>query len=128
MSSISISENILFAHRSLTKWWDDDVIRHLPVPCNEMRKLCCEIIGMQGDSSSTIEMVDPYHDYNRPFEYTVLMECFEFKVRLVGFLLLVYELLNSVNVTETIGTKIFEIKLSITAIETDFKVSNRGGV
>ncbi|CAB3223688.1 unnamed protein product [Arctia plantaginis] len=67
-------------NRSLTKWWDDDVLRHLPLPCNEMKKLCCEIIGMHGDSSSTIEMVDPYHDYNRPFEYTVLMDCFEFKM------------------------------------------------
>lgn len=56
------------------------MVRHLPLPCNEMRKLCCEIIGMQGDSSNTIEMVDAYNDYNRPFEYTVLMECFEFKV------------------------------------------------
>ncbi|KAG6453120.1 polyphosphoinositide phosphatase [Manduca sexta] len=66
--------------RSLTKWWDDDVLRYLPMPCNEMRKLCCEIIGIQGDSSSTIEMVDPYHDYNRPFEYTVFTESFEFKM------------------------------------------------
>ncbi|XP_028034235.1 polyphosphoinositide phosphatase isoform X1 [Bombyx mandarina] len=66
--------------RSLTKWWDDDVVRHLPLPCNEMRKLCCEIIGIQGDGNSTVEMVDAYHDYNRPFEYTVFMESFEFKM------------------------------------------------
>ncbi|XP_059046307.1 polyphosphoinositide phosphatase [Achroia grisella] len=65
--------------RSLTKWWDDDVLRYVPLPCNEMRKLCCEIIGMQGDSSA-LEMVDPYHDHNRPFEYTVFAECFEFKM------------------------------------------------
>ncbi|RVE46868.1 hypothetical protein evm_008513 [Chilo suppressalis] len=65
-------------NKSLTKWWDDDVVHHLPVACNEMRKLCCEIIGVQGDSS--LEMIDPYHDYNRPFEYTVLSECFEFKM------------------------------------------------
>lgn len=64
--------------RSLTKWWDDDVIRNLPKPSNEMRKLCCEIIGMQGDTA--LEIVDPYQEYNRPFEYTVFMECFEFKV------------------------------------------------
>ncbi|XP_050673839.1 polyphosphoinositide phosphatase isoform X1 [Leptidea sinapis] len=64
--------------RSLTKWWDDDVVRYLPRPCNEMRKLCCEIIGMQGDS--VLEMLDPYQEYHRPFEYTVFMECFEFKM------------------------------------------------
>ncbi|XP_047509279.1 polyphosphoinositide phosphatase [Pieris napi] len=65
-------------NRSLTKWWDDDVIRYLPRPSNEMRKLCCEIIGMQGDTA--LEIVDPYQEYNRPFEYTVFMECFEFKM------------------------------------------------
>ncbi|XP_053612793.1 polyphosphoinositide phosphatase [Plodia interpunctella] len=65
---------------SLTKWWDDEVLRYLPVPCNEMRKLCCEVIGMQGDSSRALEMVDTYHDYHRPFEYTVFAECFEFKM------------------------------------------------
>ncbi|XP_023935391.2 polyphosphoinositide phosphatase isoform X1 [Bicyclus anynana] len=65
--------------RSLTKWWDDEVLKFLPRPTNEMKKLCCEIIGMQGDSSA-LEMIDPYHEYNRPFEYTVFMECFEFKM------------------------------------------------
>ncbi|XP_060803876.1 polyphosphoinositide phosphatase [Amyelois transitella] len=65
---------------SLTKWWDDEVLRYLPVPCNEMRKLCCEIIGMQGDSARALEMLDTYHDYYRPFEYTVFSECFEFKM------------------------------------------------
>ncbi|CAG4985838.1 unnamed protein product [Colias eurytheme] len=64
--------------RSLTKWWDDDVVRYLPKPSNEMRKLCCEIIGMQGDTA--LEMVDPYQEYNRPFEYTVFIESFEFKM------------------------------------------------
>ncbi|KOB69489.1 putative SAC domain-containing protein 3, partial [Operophtera brumata] len=67
--------------RSLTKWWDDAVLRYLPRPCNEMRKLCCEIIGMQGASAA--EMVDPYHDYNRPFEYTSFQDCFEFQVHSV---------------------------------------------
>ncbi|XP_047986430.1 polyphosphoinositide phosphatase [Leguminivora glycinivorella] len=66
-------------NRSLTKWWDDDVLKYLPYPTNEMRKLCCEIIGMQGDAGA-LEMVDTYHDYNRPFEYTVFAECYEFKM------------------------------------------------
>lgn len=65
--------------RSLTKWWDDDVVRYLPVPCNEMRKLCCEIIGVQRDHGRALEMVDPYHDHHRPFEYTVFTDCFEIK-------------------------------------------------
>ncbi|CAH2076255.1 unnamed protein product, partial [Iphiclides podalirius] len=64
--------------RSLTKWWDDEVVKHLPLPCNEMRKLCCEIIGTQGDGA--LEMLDPYQEYNRPFEYTVFTDCFEFKM------------------------------------------------
>lgn len=63
--------------RSLTKWWDDEVLHYLPRPTNEMRKLCCEIIGLQGDA---LEMVDPYHEYTRPFEYTVFEGYFEFKV------------------------------------------------
>ncbi|OWR48279.1 putative FIG4 protein [Danaus plexippus plexippus] len=63
--------------RSLTKWWDDEVLHYLPRPTNEMRKLCCEIIGLQGDA---LEMVDPYHEYTRPFEYTVFEGCFEFKM------------------------------------------------
>ncbi|KAL0831171.1 hypothetical protein ABMA28_002036 [Loxostege sticticalis] len=67
-------------HRSLTKWWDDDVVRYLPVPCNEMRKLCCEIIGVQRDHGRALEMVDPYHDHHRPFEYTVFTDCFEIKM------------------------------------------------
>lgn len=67
-------------NRSLTKWWDTEVLRYLPLPTNEIRKLCCEIIGIQGEGSNTIEMVDPYHDYNRPFEYTIFSECFEFKM------------------------------------------------
>lgn len=53
-----------------------------------MRKLCCEIIGIQGDNNSVIEMVDPYHDYNRPFEYTVFADSFEFKVNLLQRLLI----------------------------------------
>ncbi|KAL4715557.1 hypothetical protein ACJJTC_009183 [Scirpophaga incertulas] len=64
-------------NRSLTKWWDDDVLRYLPRPTDEMRKLCSEIIGVQG---RVPEMVDTYHDYNRPFEYTVFYDCFEFKM------------------------------------------------
>ncbi|GBP83844.1 Polyphosphoinositide phosphatase [Eumeta japonica] len=67
-------------HRSsLTKWWDDDVMQHLPVARNEMRKLCCEIIGMQGEGGA-VEMIDTYHDHNRPFEYTVFMDSFEFEM------------------------------------------------
>ncbi|KAJ2949841.1 hypothetical protein O0L34_g11156 [Tuta absoluta] len=64
-------------NKSLTKWWDSAVVRHLPRPCNEMRKLCCEIIGLQGDA---LEMLDPYHDCHRPFEYTQFQECFELKM------------------------------------------------
>ncbi|XP_028173128.1 polyphosphoinositide phosphatase [Ostrinia furnacalis] len=67
-------------YRSLTKWWDDDVLRHLPVARNEMRKLCCEIIGVQREHSAALEMVDAYSDQHRPFEYTVFAECFEFKM------------------------------------------------
>ncbi|XP_041988138.1 polyphosphoinositide phosphatase [Aricia agestis] len=63
--------------RSLTKWWDGDVSRHLPRPTNEMRKLCCEIIGM---ADGARDMLDPYHEYHRPFEYTVLFESFEMKM------------------------------------------------
>ncbi|CAH0714270.1 unnamed protein product, partial [Brenthis ino] len=65
-------------NRSLTKWWDDEVLKFLPRPSNEMRKLCCEIIGMQGDGA--LEMIDPYHEHTRPFEYTVFTDCFEFKM------------------------------------------------
>ncbi|XP_047530610.1 polyphosphoinositide phosphatase [Vanessa atalanta] len=65
------------SNRSLTRWWDEAAARSLPRAALEMRKLCCEVIGLQGDA---LEMVDPYQEYNRPFEYTVFADCFEFKM------------------------------------------------
>lgn len=67
-------------YRSLTKWWDNDVMKHLPLASNEMRKLCCEVIGIHADNTSALDMVDPYNDYNRPFEYTILSDCFEIEM------------------------------------------------
>lgn len=78
------------------------MMRHLPVPCNEMRKLCCEIIGVQREHSGALEMIDPYHDYNRPFEYTVFAECFEFKVSAV-FLTLAWMLIGKIGVNQDLS-------------------------
>ncbi|XP_048480686.1 polyphosphoinositide phosphatase isoform X2 [Plutella xylostella] len=63
---------------SLTKWWDDDVHRHLPLPTDEVRKLCCEIVGLAGGAGA--EMLDAYSDQHRPDTYTVLADCFELEM------------------------------------------------
>lgn len=60
---------------SLTKWWDDSIVRCLPLSYNEMRKSCCEVVGVSAGEAS-LEMIDIYQDYHKPYEYSVLADWF----------------------------------------------------
>ena len=58
-------------NRTLTQWWDDNLILHLPLPRELAEKCCSELVFNQ----SQLEILD---DYYRPFELTVLQDLFAF--------------------------------------------------
>lgn len=63
--------------KSLTQWWDSDVLKCLPYSYNELTKACTEIIQVQ---TRDVEMIDAYTDYHRPYELSILNELFAYKI------------------------------------------------
>lgn len=63
-------------------WWKPEVMKYLPVSYVEMTKKCFEVVGLEGmnDGSQVLEMVDAYHDFHRPYELSIISECFGFTV------------------------------------------------
>lgn len=57
-------------------------MKYLPISYVEMRKKCFEVVGLEGmnDGSQVLEMVDAYHDFHRPYELSIISECFGFTV------------------------------------------------
>ncbi|XP_011878471.1 PREDICTED: polyphosphoinositide phosphatase isoform X3 [Vollenhovia emeryi] len=63
--------------RLLTQWWDKSVLRCLPYALDEVTKSCSEMIQVQ---NSTEEMIDVYYDYHRPYELSLLLEVYAYKI------------------------------------------------
>ena len=59
------------ASRTLTQWWDDNLINHLPLPRELSEKSCTQLVFNQSHQ----EILD---DYYEPFKLTVLQELFAF--------------------------------------------------
>lgn len=68
---------IVYSNRSLTQWWDTDVLKCLPYAYNDLTKACSEIIQVH---SRDAEMIDAYSDYHRPYDLSVLNDVYAFKI------------------------------------------------
>jgi hypothetical protein len=64
-------------NKSLSQWWDKDILKCLPYAYNDLTKACSEIIQVH---SRDAEMIDAYSDYHRPYELSVLNDVFAFKI------------------------------------------------
>lgn len=67
----------VYTDKSLSQWWDKDVVDCLPYSYNDSTKSCYEIIQVH---SKDVEMIDAYVDYHRPNELSVLSEVFAFQI------------------------------------------------
>lgn len=63
--------------KSLTQWYEADVLKCLPYAYNELTKACTEIIQVQ---TRDVEMIDAYTDYHRPYELSVLSDVFAYAI------------------------------------------------
>ncbi|XP_068081775.1 polyphosphoinositide phosphatase isoform X2 [Anabrus simplex] len=62
--------------KPLTQWWDTEVLRYLPLACDEVKKEYQEVVKV----SCKDERVDGYLDYHRPYEMSVLSEMYVYKI------------------------------------------------
>ncbi|XP_044255636.1 polyphosphoinositide phosphatase isoform X2 [Tribolium madens] len=68
---------IVYSNKSLTQWWDSQVLKCLPYAYNDMTKACSELIQVH---SKDAEMIDAYSDYHKPYELSVLNDVYAFKI------------------------------------------------
>ncbi|EFA02109.1 polyphosphoinositide phosphatase [Tribolium castaneum] len=68
---------IVYTNKSLTQWWDAQVLECLPYAYNDMTKACSELIQVH---SKDAEMIDAYADYHKPYELSVLNDVYAFKI------------------------------------------------
>ncbi|RZB38789.1 polyphosphoinositide phosphatase, partial [Asbolus verrucosus] len=68
---------IVHSNKSLSQWWDKDILKCLPYAYNDLTKACSEIIQVH---SKDAEMIDAYSDYHRPYELSVLNDVYAFKI------------------------------------------------
>ncbi|KAK2719450.1 polyphosphoinositide phosphatase-like isoform X2 [Artemia franciscana] len=59
---------------SYTKWWDTEAFKYLPISFFEAGKICSEIIPVTKHD----QRIDPYYEYYRPFELTVMTDTYVF--------------------------------------------------
>ncbi|KAJ9595423.1 hypothetical protein L9F63_013382, partial [Diploptera punctata] len=59
-----------------SQWWDTGVLPCLPRAYDEVYKCCSEVVRVNQDE----EMVDGYHDYHRPYEFSLLSDTFAYKI------------------------------------------------
>lgn len=68
---------VTFQVKSLTQWWDEEIMKCLPYSHNNLTKACSELIQLH---SRVVEMIDSYDEYYKPQELTVLDDVFTLKI------------------------------------------------
>ncbi|KAF7992786.1 hypothetical protein HCN44_005130 [Aphidius gifuensis] len=61
----------------LTQWYDDDLLKCLPLSLYQVTKSCTEMIQVHNTQE---EMIDIYYDYYRPYELTPLLDLYAYQV------------------------------------------------